>query len=188
MLNKDQITAAAQTIGLDYATVAAVSSVESSGNGFDASSKFPIILFEGHIFSKLTKGKYDQSNPTISYPIWTTKFYAGSQSGERKRLEQAVALDRDAALQSASWGLFQIMGMNYAYCGCSSIQDFVNKMCQSEQMQLQLFLKFIQSKNLIPYLKAHAWEKFASAYNGPAYKKNNYDVKLANAYLKFSKE
>jgi hypothetical protein len=187
-LTKDQITNSAKSVGLDYATVAAIASVESSGAGFDTKTNFPIILFEGHKFSKFTNGRFDKTNPTISYPVWTKQFYAKDQTGEQARLQTAIALDRNAALQSTSFGMFQIMGFNYGYCGCKDVQDFVNKMCVSEQSQLDLFLKFISARGMIPYLKAKAWDKFASSYNGPSYKQNNYDIKLANAYLKFSKE
>lgn len=187
-LTKDDITNSAKTIGLDYPTVAAIASIESSGTGFDAKSKFPIILFEGHHFSRLTNHKYDQTNPTISYPTWTKQFYAKNQTGEQARLNQAIALDRTAALQSTSFGMFQIMGFNYGYCGCNNVQEFVNAMCKSEQSQLDLFLKFVKAKGLLPYLKAGAWAKFAEQYNGPAYAQNKYDIKLANAYLKFKTE
>ena len=37
-------------------------------------------------------------------------------------------------------------------------------------------------------LKAKDWANFARGYNGPAYAKNRYDVKLAAAYAKFSKK
>lgn len=185
MLTKDQITSSASKYGLDYATVAAVASIESSGSGFSTQTNFPTILFEGHIFSRLTNHVYDQSNPTISYPKWTKIFYAKDQAGENQRLQQAVKLNRDAALQSASWGMFQIMGFNYASCGCSSIQDFVNKMCLSEQSQLDLFLAFVDKQNLIRYMKNKSWSAFANAYNGPDFKINNYDTKLASAYARF---
>lgn len=187
-LTKDDITNSAKTIGLDYPTVAAIASIESSGTGFDAKSKFPIILFEGHHFSRLTNHKFDQSNPTISYPVWTKQFYAKNQAGEQARLTQAIQLDRNAALQSTSFGMFQIMGFNYGYCGCQNVQEFVNQMCKSEQSQLDMFLKFVKAKGLIPYLKANAWAKFAEQYNGPAYAQNRYDIKLANAYLKFKND
>ena len=35
-------------------------------------------------------------------------------------------------------------------------------------------------------LKDQSWPKFAELYNGPAYKENHYDVKLARAFEKLS--
>ncbi|WP_426772988.1 N-acetylmuramidase domain-containing protein, partial [Pseudomonas aeruginosa] len=37
-------------------------------------------------------------------------------------------------------------------------------------------------------LKSKDWAEFARRYNGPDYKKNNYDVKLAEAYQSFKLE
>ena len=34
-------------------------------------------------------------------------------------------------------------------------------------------------------LQKQDWATFAKLYNGPAYKKNNYDSKLANAYARY---
>ena len=183
MLTKQQLQDAAKQIGAEYGAVAAVVTVESGGDGM--CDKFPKILFEGHIFSRLTGGKYDKTNPTISYPKWTKQFYAKTQEGERKRLDEAVALNRDAALQSASWGLFQIMGMNYKLCGFNSVQEFVNKNCASEEEQLAIFLTFLKNSGILQFLIAKDWVNFAKRYNGPGYAANKYDVKLQQAYNKF---
>jgi hypothetical protein len=40
------------------------------------------------------------------------------------------------------------MGFNFKVCGCKSIQEFVNKMMDSEQSQLQLFVNYIINSNL----------------------------------------
>src|SRR6185503_15448815 len=94
----------------------AVAEVESSGEGFLAPpSDRPKILFEGHAFHRLTGGRYSGEHPDISYPQWSRRKYADSPAGEWHRFEAACRLDRLAALQSASWGLFQIMGFNYPY-------------------------------------------------------------------------
>lgn len=186
MLSKEQITQAASKFGLDYATVAAVASVESSGHGIDPVTNFPTILFEGHIFSRLTGTRFDGSFPTISYPRWTRKFYGKNQVAEHVRFDKAISLDRNAALQSTSYGMFQIMGFNFKECGCSSVQEFINKNCKSEQDQLEIFLNFIKSQNMIPLLKAKNWKAFARAYNGPDFAINRYDSKLANAHSKFA--
>lgn len=180
-ITDDQIKQSAAKYGLEFETVKAVMKVESSGSGFH-SDGFPTILFEGHIFSRLTGGIYDLKYPDISYPKWTKKFYSGSQSGEQTRLSKAAKLNREAAMKSASFGLFQIMGFNYEKCGCKSIQEFINRMCASEQDQLELFLEFVENSGLIKALQTKNWALFAHSYNGPAYKQNRYDEKLAKAY------
>jgi hypothetical protein len=173
---------AANIIGCDVATIKAVAKVESNGGGFNKNGT-PKILFEGHWFHKLTKGKYSNwINRNISYPKWIRTYYNQNQ---HKRLQKAVLLDREAALQSASWGKFQIMGFNYDKCGFDNIQQFVNAMYRSEGAQLEAFVNFILSRNLDDELRAKNWSRFAYFYNGKGFRKNKYDTKLENAYLNY---
>lgn len=174
----------AQQLNCDVAAVKAVTEVESRGSGFDPEG-FPKTLFEGHWFHKLTNGKFSTNYPTISYPKWTRQFYGKSWSAEKQRLALASELDREAALMSASWGLFQIMGFNYKTCGFESIQQFVNAMCASEGEQLKAFAAFVLANKLDRYLVNQDWASFAKRYNGPGYAENRYDTKLAQAYDKF---
>jgi hypothetical protein len=102
-------------------------------------------------------------------------------------LEQARKINREAADASASWGMFQIMGFNYAACGEESIESFVRSMCESEFKQLLLTANFIKKNSqMLQALQAKDWVVFAKCYNGPAYAQNSYDVKLEAAYLKYS--
>jgi len=181
MLTEQDFQTAALSVGCDVAAIKAVASVESSRSGFDPEG-FPITLFEGHWFYKLTGGKYAQSHPTICYPVWTKQFYGKTWQAEEARLAEAAALDHDAAMKSASWGLFQIMGLNYDKCGFGTVQEFVNVMCKSEGAQLQAFVMFIKNTGLASSLQNKQWATFAKGYNGPQYAQNNYDTKLAAAY------
>ena len=114
-ISPDAWKSLSQSLMVEEAALHAVAAVESSGSGFLAPpSDLPKVLFEGHAFHRLTQGRFDDVEPTLSFPKWTKEHYAGSALGEWKRLERAKELDRAAALQSASWGMFQIMGFNYA--------------------------------------------------------------------------
>ena len=106
--------------------------------------------------------------------------------GEYDRLEQARKINHEAADASASWGMFQIMGFNYAACGEKSVDNFVKAMCMSECRQLVLSARFIKQSGMLSALQAKDWAEFAKRYNGPAYEQNQYDKKLAAAYQKFS--
>lgn len=179
---------AAALLGVPEAAVRAVCEVEAPQGGFDAAGQ-PRILFEGHHFSRLTGGKYDYGYPTLSYPRWVRTHYAkGSNAdarnaGEHQRLAAAVRLDKEAALQSASWGRFQIMGSNYALAGCGTLQEFVNAMYRSEADHLDAFCVFVRAHPAMHRaLQRLDWTAFARAYNGPAYAQNAYDAKLASAY------
>jgi hypothetical protein len=96
----------------------------------------------------------------------------------------------DSAYASASWGLFQIMGFHYKSLGFSSVDHYVSTMYIHEREHLKAFGQFISitkvsGKSLLEWLRGKNWAKFAYGYNGSDYAKNNYDVKLLNAYNKY---
>lgn len=165
------------------AAIQAVAEVESQGGGFLANGEVKI-LFEAHIFDRLTKGKYRRSHPSISSAKWNRSLYVGG-AGEHRRLQKAVALDRDAALQSASWGRFQVMGFNYAACGYKSVQEFVNDM-QTDAGQLRAFAGYVRSRGLADELQRLDWEGFAYGYNGSGWRENDYAGKMARAYKRYA--
>ncbi|MCW8040473.1 N-acetylmuramidase domain-containing protein, partial [Acinetobacter entericus] len=59
-------------------------------------------------------------------------------------------------------------------------------MYKDEASQLDAMCRYIKVNGLINTLKNKDWKAFARGYNGPAFAKNNYDVKLANAYKKWA--
>lgn len=187
-LGKADFIVAASKLMVDVPAIKAVAEVESGGDGFLSNGDIKI-LFEGHQFYKYTKGVYARSHPTICYPKWTSAFYCKGKTDARgacelERLRQAQALDHKAALYSASYGKFQIMGFNYTLCGFTGVDEFVDFMKESEGNQLQAFCEYITNTNLDDPLRAHSWADFARRYNGPGYAKNAYDKKLAAAYTK----
>ncbi|MBX9606730.1 MAG: N-acetylmuramidase domain-containing protein [Gammaproteobacteria bacterium] len=179
-------TALAKTLDVEVPALKAVAAVEASGQGFLPNDPRPKVLFEGHVFHRLTGGRFAAQAPNLSHPKWDRKQYSGSLKGEWKRLEAACQLDRAAALQSASWGLFQIMGFNYVYCGCADVEAFVAQQYAGAEGQLALFARFIARPPFLAALRAKNWDKFAAAYNGPAYAQNRYAEKMAAAYAQFA--
>ncbi|MFV0362186.1 MAG: N-acetylmuramidase domain-containing protein [Suipraeoptans sp.] len=181
---------AAKVLNVEEAAIRAVHQVESGGrNGFLPDGR-PIILFEGHIFwGQLRKfgidpDKYVRGNEDILYPKWTKAFYKGG-AAEHDRLKRAMDIDWQAALSSASWGMFQIMGFNYKLCGYSSVEEYVAAMESSQHSQFMAFVSFLQNTGMDTPLRKLDWAAFARQYNGPGYAQNNYDKKLAEAYHKF---
>ena len=188
----EDFTQVAELLGCEPAALKAVQQVETGGRGGFFSPGRPAILFEGHIFWTQLKKRgsnpedYVKGNENILYPKWEKGHYKGG-IGEYDRLEQARKINRDAADASASWGMFQIMGFNYAACGEESIESFVRSMCESEFKQLLLTANFIKKNSqMLQALQARDWAVFAKCYNGPAYAQNRYDVKLEAAYQKYS--
>lgn len=110
--------------------------------------------------------------------------------GSYKRLSKAYQLNKVAALESCSWGAFQIMGDYWSAMKYKSIDDFLKSMSRSQKEQLKGFVAYIKYVNPVikKHLAAKNWVAAASAYNGPGYKDNNYDEKLKKAYEKFAEE
>lgn len=183
-LTENHIRKAAKELECDVAAIKAVIEVEAPRGGFLEDSDRPVMLFEAHIFSRLTGHKYDDTHPEVSSKRWNRKLYIGGEA-EYARLETAMRLDRDNALRSASWGRFQILGDNYALCGFESVQDFVGAMEESEEAHLRAFINYIKNRGLDKYLRNRQWTSFARAYNGAGYSLNKYHIKIAEAYKKY---
>ncbi|MDR7128306.1 hypothetical protein J2X69_000634 [Algoriphagus sp. 4150] len=181
---------------LELAAVKAVNEVESSGKGFLIDGR-PKILFEGHVFWRQLKARginpelfANSSNESVLYKSFVKKHYLGG-TGEYRRLEQAISISTDpgfkeAALASASWGSYQVIGFHALPLGYDSVQQFVDEMHLHERNHLEAFGRYILKNGCLPYLQNKNWAKFANCYNGPAYAQNKYDEKMAKAYLKYS--
>lgn len=190
-LKETDYVRAAQYLNVEVAAIKAVQEVETGGRGGFIQIGYPTILFEGHIFWNQLKERglnpedYVAGNEDILYPNWTKKFYKQGMA-EYDRLNRAKNINETAALCSASWGMWQIMGFNYAVCGCNTVFDFCTEMQLNEGTQLNLFTAFLRTNGWDKYLRDKNWSEFARHYNGPSYRENEYDKKLANAYEKYS--
>jgi hypothetical protein len=181
-LTSDGLRTATDELSIDATALWAVLAVETSGFGFFADRR-PRILFERHYFHRLTNGRFDQSHPQISAS--SSGGYVGGP-GEYARLEEAIALDESAALQSASWGVGQVMGANFHEAGFPDVAAMVAASVKDENGQLLTAVRFMASKGLGTALRARDWTTFASKYNGPKFQENQYDTKLATAFAALS--
>lgn len=177
-LSAQGIEACAARLSVHPAELWTVLHVETRGCGYFADRR-PVILFERHVFSQKTGHRFDAQASDISNPH--AGGYAGGV-GEYERLLKALALDEQAALESASWGLGQVMGFNATDLGYASVAEFVSRMMVSEDEQLTALAAFIQKNGLAESLRNHDWATFARGYNGPGYEKNHYDKSLAEAW------
>ncbi|HRI71115.1 MAG TPA: N-acetylmuramidase domain-containing protein [Polyangium sp.] len=180
--------AAAKSLGCETAAVRAVADVESGGRtGFDT-KKRPKILFEIHLFRDNTKHRYDKSHPHLSAPYSSPRRRASYNRDQWVVIHEAFALDPDAAVKSASWGMFQVLGSNYKMCGWKNVRQFVYDMFESEAQHLRAFLGYCRAANITPYLKTHNWAAFARGYNGPDYASGGYHTKMATAYARYKRQ
>ena len=170
---------AAKALGCAVAAIRAVGDVESGG-GFLADGR-PKILFERHVFSRQTSRHFDAAHPDIANPA--PGGYLGGPA-EYVRLARAIACDRAAALRSASWGAFQIMGFNHKAAGFDDVEAFVQAMVSGSGAQLDAFVRFIQSAGLGDAIVRRDWPGFARGYNGPDHARNDYAARLAAAFAR----
>lgn len=190
-LTDKQIAELAKNYGIGYANLKAIIEVETNGQGFYTingtfDSRIPKVRLEDHKFHEYTNGKYDKSHKHLSSPNRRNIYNLGG-AGEYNRFMEAYMLDGMAAVRATSWGLGQVMGDNWRSCEYKTITAFLLAAHQSEETQLDMMLRFMDNhpKNLIDLADAGEWAQFAKYYNGPSYKDNNYDTKLATAYQKY---
>ncbi len=180
-MTNEGIESVCTTLGISAPKVWAVLTVETRGFGF-LEDRRPQLLFERHIFHKLTAGKHDKGNNDISNA--EPGGYIGG-SDEYTRLAKAMQLDRNAALQSASWGVGQVVGFNHKTVGFSTIDEMITEMIKGENEQLLAMANFIKANELAGALQRRDWVAFARGYNGPGFSKFNYDQRLAAAHAKY---
>lgn len=181
-LGDEDYAYAAAKLGCTLAAIKAVAEVESAGSGFFRDGR-PKILFERHIFHRETGGRFTAGHPDISFTG------AGGYLGgprEYERLGRAMELDRKAALRSASWGKFQLMGFNHKVVGEDDLSGFIRKMVSGEPAQLDLFVAFIRSARLAANLREMDWEGFARGYNGTDFRRHDYHGRIARAFDELS--
>lgn len=182
-LSSQGIDEASQVAGVGAPEIWSVLAVETSGCGF-LTDRRPKLLFERHIFHRLTGGRFDVEDSDVSQP--TPGGYGPPGANQYDRLSAAIALDRDAALQSASWGLGQIMGMNFQAAGFQSVEAMVTAMVESEDRQLLAWANFVKKHGMAEALKDHNWRGFARIYNGPDYAAHNYDGLLEHFFERYA--
>jgi hypothetical protein len=198
--------AAAKDLGCEVEVIKSIAKqetgkLETLGLGaFDKSNR-PTILYERHIFSRVTAGAHDAKHPDLSnakeYLAGTAKNKDGQKyddgehyglfSWQYKKLAKAAQLDKEAAIQACSWGKFQVLGTNYQLCGFASAVAFAKAMCKSEKEHLNVMVSFCKGNKLEAALKSRNWQAIAKTYNGPKYKKNKYDTELEAHYNAFKK-
>lgn len=191
LLSEADLERAAERLGVPVAAIKAVNTVESRGHGF-AADGHPVILYERHVAYRLLSesGYADMERAAQRYPNLISKSrggYAGGTSEWSRLTTARQVMDINVADGACSWGQFQIMGYHWQRLGYDSIQHFVAAMSASEADQLDAFCRFIEAEPaLLKALKARKWADFARLYNGPAYKENLYDTKLARAFERYS--
>lgn len=173
------------------AAIRAFWQTEAAGAGFQDGK--PKILPERHRFSKLTKGIFDKTAPSLSSPTWDKSWYPRTQDARYDvilawgKLLNRRLMPIDAAFAAASWGAPQILGENHLACGYETPFAFAEAMARDEVTQLRAFEAFVTNAGILPFLRAvtrdaKSWEPVALRYNGTAFRANNYHVNMAKNF------
>jgi hypothetical protein len=185
-LSTDGFANAMTILGVDAATLWTLLSVETCGFGF-LPSRRPVMHFERHHFHRLTNGRFDVNYPALSDPAPGGHDHPTS---EYARLKSAAMLDADAALQSASWGIGQLMGCKYRDVGYATVHQMVDAMKGDEDEQLRATATFIRDWTMHEALQQHDWRSFSRWYNHrnfgrDKYGHDSYGAKLAHAHAHY---
>ena len=187
-LTDDDYRKVCDELGVDIATMKAVVEIEAgrTHQGFVSPGK-PLVNFDLTMFRRLLRQEGVKSSKYSAYTCFkpvNSRKYGSYGKAQWARLESARTINRDVANRSAFWGMFQIGGFNWKSCGCATLDEFVERMSESEAEQLELFAQFCVNRDLVKYLKKRDWNNFAYHYNGPSYKKRGYHHRLHSAYSK----
>lgn len=172
------IAVLAARLGCTVKQLKAMSIVESGGSAFDKTGR-PKILFERHLFHRMTNGRYGLS-------AWSNPKGGGYSEDSWEKLARAACQDADAAFGAVSWGKFQVLGRHWSSLGYPSPIDMAYATVTSEAAHYEMLARYIEVNRLKPALaklstSANDNRALAAGYNGPAYEKFLYHVKLAKA-------
>jgi peptidoglycan hydrolase-like protein with peptidoglycan-binding domain len=109
-----------------------------------------------------------------------------SQLSEWRSLEKAYALDPIAALESASYGLPQLMGFNFRVTVHPDARSLLLAFQRSAREQVAGFFGFVTANRLAPLARRADFVGFARRYNGIG-KEQLYAAKIRR-YLGFARK
>ena len=176
-INDNDYATTAKDLGVEKEVLMAIASQESKHTSFKA-VKQATILFERHkmYWLLIKKGYTKASVDALSkkYPSIVNKSDGGyNDMTSYEKLKIAKSIDYDCAIQSCSWGKFQVMGFNYANL-YSSPRELEKAMNMCELQQFKYFVSYLKNTSgMVDALKNKNWERIATLYNGPNWKNQN---------------
>lgn len=175
---------------VETAALMAIVEVESNGVLFAnvEGRSLPVIRWEGHYFDRLVPAhlRAEARKAGLAHPSAGAVKNPASQASRYRILQRAIKIDRDAALQSISIGVGQVMISHWKTLGYANPSAMFKRACEGFEGQVELMMRYIVKFDLLDEMQRLDWAGFARGYNGPAYKKNKYDTKMASAYRRYS--
>jgi len=181
-----EIEKAAREHGLEPAALLAIAEIESAGQVFakiDGRNE-PLIRFEGHYFDRrLTGAAQERARAEgLASPNAGAVANPRAQMARWQMLDRAADIDHQAAYESTSWGLGQVMGAHWQWLGFGDVDALVTEARSGAAGQARLMARYLDKAGLTSALNDHDWEAVGHGYNGPGFRKNGYHLKLAEAY------
>lgn len=172
------------------AALQAVAEIESAGKVFATvgGRNEPLIRIEGHYFYRRLKepARSKAVAAGLASPRAGVVKNPAGQDGRWRMLAKMLLIDAQAAYESVSWGLGQVMGAHWAWLGFASVTEFVNLARSGAAGQVEIMARFIEKAGLVDELQRLDFTAFARGYNGPGYAANGYHTKMAAAYKRLS--
>lgn len=179
----DSARAQAKKFNIPLVNALAFIYVETPGNGFSKDTGKLLIQFEPVWFREeapyAPSGKWSVNGVEV-------------QSKEWEAFNNAFSINPDAAMESTSIGLGQILGLHWKDLGYKSVGAMWDAAKQSEANQVEQIFRFIASKKpLLEAVRSGNTDKMAYYYNGSKYKelakklnREPYDISLTKAIVK----
>lgn len=180
----NEILPAIKNMGYDTGVLLAFIDVETGGRGFDSKTGKLIIQFEPVWFRR--KAPYAPSGK------WSVN-KVDVQKREWEAFNDAFRKNANAAMESTSIGLGQIMGYHYRRLGYTTVGAMWDDAKKGIAKQVGQLEKFINTDHeLTMALNSQDWQHVATLYNGPNYKavarkygRVPYDEAMRTAFRKY---
>lgn len=179
-----QVQMIADRLGASLRQVQAVAKVESGGGSHNEQGQ-PKALYERHYAWRRLRIKI----PFLSDPApggYTLDADRDGLNDSWEKLADMAMRNPVVAFESASFGMFQIMGAHWKTLGYPGPVEMVWTLRDHESAHYDMLARFIIHNGLLPHLRRLSTNpadcvEFARRYNGPAFAKNAYHQKLAAA-------
>ncbi|HWA22513.1 MAG TPA: N-acetylmuramidase domain-containing protein [Caulobacterales bacterium] len=161
-LTNAAVDVAAKRLGVAVPVMRALVAAEAAGREGFGIVHLPTMKFEPAVFSRLTGGRYDHSNPDISYPLADDRRLPASPALRWRQLAKAYVMNNEAALKAAAWGMFALRGEDHEDYGFTSAASMAASLAESEERQLAALEEWLRRRRAAGLLKARNWAAYGA--------------------------
>lgn len=180
----------AARLKIDPAALQAMAEVESGGRVFALvkGKQEPLIRFEGHYFDRRLKEPLRSlaRQQGLASPNAGTVKNPKDQPGRWALLTKAVRIDKQAALESISIGLGQVMTAHWSKLGFENVGAMIAEARSGAAGQIEIMARYIEKFGLVDELQRLDFTGLARGYNGPDFRKYGYHLNIAAAYARIN--